>query len=96
MSFDGTATNPMLKATRDAVLACMAAQGKADYLNRREMQKRGIDIKKAAGGYLGRTKTLATATVKAWRVENKASIADTADHFEISTATVKWYCAIPA
>lgn len=93
MSFDGTATDPMLKATRDAVLAFMAAQGEADYINRREMQRRGIDIAKANGDYKGRSKTLDPATVKAWRTEEGASIAATAEHFEISVATVKRYCA---
>ncbi len=93
MSFDGTATEPMLKATRDAVLAFMAAQGEADYLNRREMQRRGIDIKKATGGYPGRSKTLDPATVKTWRAEHGSSIAETAKEFEISPATVKRYCA---
>lgn len=94
MSFDGTATEPMLKATRDAVLAFMAAQGEADYLNRREMQKRGIDIRKMAGGYPGRSRTLDPAAVKSWRAEHGASIAETAKSFEISAATVKRYCAI--
>lgn len=93
MEFDGTATNPMLKATRDAVLAFMAAQGEADYTNRAEMQRRGIEIKKANGGYKGRTKTFDPATVKAWRTEHGKSIAATAEHFEISVATVKRYCA---
>lgn len=96
MSFDGNVTDPLLKATRDAVLAFMAAQGEADYINRREMQKRGIDIKKAAGGYPGRSKTVDPVTVKAWRAENKATIAVTADYFAISSATVKRYCAKPA
>ena len=36
VSFDGTATDPMLKTTRDAVLAFMAAQCEADYINRRK------------------------------------------------------------
>lgn len=95
MEFDGTATEPMLKATRDAVLAFMAAQGEADYLNRKEMQKRGIEIAKAAGDgrYVGRTKATDPAIVVAWRTENSASIRSTAEHFEISTATVKRYCA---
>jgi DNA invertase Pin-like site-specific DNA recombinase len=94
MEFDGTATDPMLKATRDAVLAFMAAQGEADYLNRKEMQRRGIEVAKAAkdGRYKGRSKTLDPATVKAWRTEHGKSIADTAEHFDISTATVKRYC----
>jgi putative DNA-invertase from lambdoid prophage Rac len=78
-----------------AVLAFMAAQGEADYINRKEMQKRGIEVAKAAGDgrYAGRAKTLDPATVKAWRAENGKSIAATAEHFDISVATVKRYCA---
>jgi len=77
------------------VLAFMAAQGEADYINRKEMQKRGIEVAKAAddGRYKGRAKTLDPATVKAWRAEHGKSIAATAEHFQISTATVKRYCA---
>lgn len=56
MEFDGGATDAIAKATRDAVLAFMAAQGEADYLNRREMQARGIEIAKAEGKYRGRAK----------------------------------------
>jgi putative DNA-invertase from lambdoid prophage Rac len=93
MEFDGTATDPIKKATRDAILAFMAAQGEADYLNRREMQARGVDVAKAEGKYKGRVKAGDPATVKAWRAENGKSIAETAEHFEISTATVKRYCA---
>jgi putative DNA-invertase from lambdoid prophage Rac len=95
MQFDGTATNAIDKATRDAVLAFIAAQGEADYLNRREMQKRGIDLAKAAtdGRYKGRAKAMDPTTVKAWRAEHGKSIAATAAEFEISAATVKRYCA---
>lgn len=95
MEFDGTATDPIKKATRDAILAFMAAQGEADYLNRKEMQKRGIEVAKAAGDgrYVGRATTLNPAVVKAWRAENGRSIAATAEHFKISVATVKRYCA---
>ena len=95
MEFDGTVTEPMLKATRDAVLAFMAAQGEADYINRQEMQKRGIEIAKAArdGRYVGRAKAIDPAIVKAWRREHGKSIAATAEHFEVSPATVKRYCA---
>jgi putative DNA-invertase from lambdoid prophage Rac len=92
MVFDGRATDATQKAIRDSLLAFMAAQGEADYLNRKEMQKRGIEIKKAAGGYKGRAKTLDPVTVKAWRAENGKSIAETAEHFEVSVATVKRYC----
>jgi DNA invertase Pin-like site-specific DNA recombinase len=93
MEFDGTATDPIKKATRDAILAFMAAQGEADYLNRREMQARGIGIAKAEGKYKGRAKAVDPTTVVAWRSENGASIKATAEHFEISPATVKRYCA---
>ncbi|XLZ69363.1 recombinase family protein [Massilia sp. SR12] len=92
MVFDGAATDATNKAIRDSLLAFMAAQGEADYLNRREMQKRGIEVAKADGVYKGRTKAADAAIVVAWRSEHGASIKDTADHFEISLATVKRYC----
>jgi DNA invertase Pin-like site-specific DNA recombinase len=93
MVFDGNATDATQKAIRDSLLAFMAAQGEADYLNRKEMQKRGIEIGKANGIYKGRKPKADAETVKAWRVENGKSIAETADHFQISAATVKRYCA---
>lgn len=93
MEFDGTATDPIKKATRDAILAFMAAQGEADYLNRREMQARGIGVAKAEGKYKGRSKAADPKEVRAWRKENGASIVKTAEYFEISPATVKRYCA---
>lgn len=42
---------------------------------------------------LGRPLQADPAIVKAWRAEHSASIAQTATHFELSTATVKRYCA---
>lgn len=92
ISFDSTTTDPSLKATSDSLLAFMAAQGEADYLNRRKMQKRGIDIKKAEGIYKGRAKAADEATVVAWRAENGESIKLTAEPFQISPAKVKRYC----
>lgn len=92
MEFDGSATDATNKAIRDSLLAFMAAQGEADYLNRKEMQRRGIEIKKAAGGYKGRKPKAEAQTVKAWRAENGKSIAATAEHFGLSEATVKRYC----
>lgn len=91
MVFDGQATDAISKATRDAVLAFMAAQGEADYLNRREMQARGIAIAKADGAYagVGRKRKADYAEVRTWRAENGASIAETAEQFGISTAAVK-------
>lgn len=91
MVFDGGATDAISKATRDAVLAFMAAQGEADYLNRREMQARGIQLAKAAGKYgqVGRKRKANYAEVRAWREAHGASIAETAEHFGISSAAVK-------
>lgn len=41
---------------------------------------------------LGRPALADAATVSAWRTENKASIATTAKHFNLSDSTVKRYC----
>ena len=43
---------------------------------------------------LGRPKAFDGAAVTAWRAENNASIAQTAAHFGLSTATVKRYSAL--
>ncbi|MEX8494735.1 recombinase family protein [Sphaerotilus sp.] len=42
---------------------------------------------------LGRPQSVDPAEVRKWRVENEASIAATADHFGVSTATVKRACS---
>lgn len=89
MFFDGASDNPIAKATRDAILAFMAAQGEMDYLNRKEMQRRGIEIAKQEGRYNGRPKTIADAEVASWRADSGASIKATAEHFEISQSSVK-------
>lgn len=91
MVFDGCTHDPIQKATRDAVLAFMAAQGEADYRNRREMQLRGIAIAKEAGKYKGRKKLLDASSVQQWRAEHGATILATANHFEVSLATIKRY-----
>ena len=54
MAFDGNERDPIRKATRDAVLAFMAAQGEADYKNRAEMQRRGRARRCAHGVVNGR------------------------------------------
>jgi DNA invertase Pin-like site-specific DNA recombinase len=91
MAFDGAAKDAISKATRDAVLAFMAAQGEADYLNRREMQARGIAIAKEGGSYanVGRKRKADYGEVREWRAEHGASISQTAEQFGISTAAVK-------
>jgi len=95
MVFDGTAEDAIQKATRDAVLAFMAAQGEADYKNRAEMQRRGIAIAKVdhPERYRGRPKNIDYAEVIDWRKECGASIAATAEHFGIGLTTVKRICA---
>ena len=93
MVFDGGATDPIAKATRDAVLAFMAAQGEADYLNRAEMRRRGVAIARAEGKYKGRARSMDYATVRAWRAEHGASIRQTAEHFGLGAATIKRACA---
>jgi putative DNA-invertase from lambdoid prophage Rac len=95
MEFDGSTTEPLKKATRDALLAFMQAQGEVDYLNRKEMQRRGIDraMREEPEKYRGRARAADAATVDAWRTEHKASIEATAAEFGISPATVKRYRA---
>lgn len=93
MTFDGNERDPIQKATRDAVLAFMAAQGEADYKNRAEMQRRGVAIAKAEGKYRGRARSHDYAAIKAWREEHGASIRVTAEKFGVGTATVKRACA---
>ncbi|HDR9504992.1 resolvase [Burkholderia cepacia] len=93
MVFDGGAMDPIEKATRDAVLAFMAAQGEADYKNRAEMQRRGIAIAKAEGKYVGRQRAADYSDIKNWRAEHGATIAQAAAHFGVSAATIKRACA---
>jgi DNA invertase Pin-like site-specific DNA recombinase len=96
MVFDGTETDEMKLAVRDALLAFMAAQGQADYRNRAEMQRRGVAIAKAAGKYKGRQRAHDYGAIRAWRAEHGASIQVTAEQFGVGTATVKRACAEPA
>lgn len=93
--FDGATTDASHKAVRDAILAFMAAQGEADYLNRREMQRQGIDKarKDNPEKYTGRPPKKDAAEVNAWRAEQGASIAETAEHFGLGKATVARYWA---
>lgn len=95
MEFDGAATDAIRKATRDAILAFMAAQGEADYLNRREMQRQGIEKAKQDNPekYAGRPPKANAAEVNAWRAEHGASIAGTAAHFGLGKATIARYWA---
>lgn len=98
MEFDGAATDPIQKATRDAILAFMAAQGEADYKNRQEMQRQGIAKAQKANpekykGRRGMSKADPQEVCR-WRAANDKSIAETADHFGVGRATVARYWAM--
>ena len=95
MEFDGAAKDAIQKATRDAVLAFMGAQGEADYLNRREMQRQGIQKAREDNPekYAGRPPKADADAVNAWRAEHGASIAQTAAQFGLGKATVARYWA---
>ncbi|KVG35640.1 recombinase family protein [Burkholderia ubonensis] len=88
MVFDGQETDPTRKAVRDAILAFMAAQGEADYRNRREMQARGIAVAKEAGKYKGRKHAVDYAEVRAYHAEHGGSVRALAEHFGVGVATV--------
>ncbi|WP_371126976.1 hypothetical protein [Variovorax sp. YR216] len=76
---DLSVTDAIAKATRDAVLAFMAAQGEADYLNRREMQRRGIEVAKGdPSKYQGRPRTYSAQEVAGLRAEHFGRAASTA------------------
>ena len=88
MEFDGGATDAIAKATRDAILAFMAAQGEADYLNRQEMQRRGIaHAKTVEGKYRGRAKSIDDAQI-AQAVEGGMSWAQAMAEFGVSKSAV--------
>ncbi|HDR9081971.1 TPA: recombinase family protein [Burkholderia vietnamiensis] len=96
LTFDATISDPMQMAQRDGMLAFMAAMGHADYLNRREMQARGIAaaLKREPEKYAGRERVHDYGAIREWRAGNgiagkPASIAQTAAHFGIGTSTVK-------
>ncbi|MBP0611147.1 MULTISPECIES: recombinase family protein [Burkholderia] len=88
MAFDGQETDPLRLGIRDALLAFMAAQGAADYLNRREMQARGIAVAKAEGKYKGRKHAVDYAEVRAYHAEHGGSVRSLAEHFGVGLATI--------
>lgn len=88
MVFDGQETDPLRKAVRVALLAFMAAQGEADYVNRREMQARGIAIAKQEGKYKGRKPAVNYEEVRQYHAEYGGSVRSLADHFGVGLATI--------
>ena len=83
-----------------AVLAQVADMERQKINERTEQGRQTARLALAATGKthrgklsLGRPREVDPAEVKAWRLVNSKSIAQTAAHFEVSTATVKRACA---
>ncbi|NVN54292.1 recombinase family protein [Cobetia crustatorum] len=74
------------------MLTMLAGMAELERSNIKARQMAGIERAKAEGRALGREKTIDDAQVAQWRSENSASIKATAEHFDISTASVKRAC----
>jgi len=77
-----------------AMLTMLAAVAELERSNIKARQMSGIERAKAEGKALGRVKTINDAEVCSWRVAHRASIKTTAEHFGISTASVKRACRV--
>jgi len=75
-----------------AMLTMLAAMAQLERENIKARQLAGLERARAEGKNLGREKTIDDKQVAQWRLENNASIADTAKHFSISPASVKRAC----
>ncbi|MBI6887218.1 recombinase family protein [Pseudomonas putida] len=82
------------KPVGKAMLTMLSAVAELERSNIKARQMAGIERAKADGKALGRKATVDPAVVSTWRKENAASIAQTAEHFGISTATVKRCCKL--
>lgn len=78
------------------MLTMLAAVAELERENIKARQLAGLERAKAEGKHLGRSKSIDDAAVVAWRAENSASIKATAEHFGISSASVKRACSLPA
>nr|WP_019366289.1 recombinase family protein [Pseudomonas luteola] len=76
-----------------AMLTMLAAVAELERSNIKVRQMAGIQKAKADGKALGREKVIDDVAVVNWRKEHSASIAQTAEHFAISVASVKRACA---
>lgn len=77
-----------------AMLTMLAAMAELERENIKERQMAGIKRAKAEGKALGREKVIDDAEVARWRTANGKSIKETAEHFGISTASVKRACRV--
>ncbi len=75
-----------------AMLTMLSAMAELERSNIKERQMAGIKRAKAKGKALGREKVIIDEDVAQWRQENSASIKATAEHFDISPASVKRAC----
>lgn len=74
------------------LLTMLAGLAELERKNIKARQLAGIKRAKREGKSLGRTKSIDDKKVKDWRIQNNASIADTAGFFKISKASVKRAC----
>ncbi len=74
------------------MLTMLAAVAELERENIKARQMAGIERARKEGKNLGREKVINDAEVAQWRADNKASIKATAEHFDISTASVKRAC----
>lgn len=79
--------------TGKLMLTMLAAVAELERENLKARQLAGLERARAEGKHLGRKKTVNDAEVVTWRAENSASIKTTAEHFNISVASVKRACA---
>ena len=79
-----------------AMLTMLAAMAELEKENIRIRQMAGIERARAEGKNLGREKVIDDPAVASWRAANNASIRETADHFGISSASVKRACRTAA
>jgi DNA invertase Pin-like site-specific DNA recombinase len=70
----------------------LAAVAELERENLKARQMAGIERARAEGKNLGREKVIVDSHVAQWRHENGASIKRTAEHFQISPASVKRAC----
>ena len=90
----------------EVIVAVLAQLAEMERERIRERTSNGRDVAKASliatgkthrgKDSLGRPALADATTVSAWRADNKASIATTAKHFNLSDSTVKRYCLAAA
>ncbi|TDR05953.1 recombinase family protein [Marinomonas communis] len=75
-----------------AMLTMLSAVAELERSNIKARQMAGIERARAEGRNLGKEKVIDDEAVASWRASNQASIKTTADHFGISTTSVKRAC----